>query len=212
MNCQNCQKKLPNAVRRGRRPRYCSGRCRVAAHRARNKPLLGSVMTDNSDLIAAAIKLHLRMASPLFADVTYGPGVFWRRANGVRLIASDIRPLPGIAVQADFQALPYRDAAFDGLVLDPPYVHHPATHHTTERYNSGTTDGMDHDGILNLYRAGIAEAARVLKPDGILLIKCKDEVESGQQRWSAYRIARGCRRIRICRCRFAAAGTEATEG
>ena len=36
------------------------------------------------------------------------------------------------------------------------------------------------------------EAYRVLKPGGLLCVKCKDEVESGVQRWShleLYRIA-----------------------
>lgn len=48
----------------------------------------------------------------------------------------------------------------------------------------GTTGGMYHRDIRALYRGGIQEAWRILKPGGKLLIKGKDEVESGRQCWS----------------------------
>jgi DNA modification methylase len=35
-----------------------------------------------------------------------------------------------------------------------------------------------------MYRDGMAEAYRVLKHKGILIIKCMDQVQSGRQQWA----------------------------
>jgi hypothetical protein len=186
MRCQYCRCQF--RPQRTTRARFCSPRCRVAAHRAKTAlPTSSVVLTDNGDLISTALRLHLRRVDPLVADVTYGRGLFWRRHNGVRrLIGSDIRALRGIAVQTDFRALPYRDNYFDAVVLDPPYLHDPGAHHSTDaRYGAATMMGAaTHDDILDLYRGGITEAARVLKRGGLLLLKCQDEIIGGRQRWS----------------------------
>ena len=54
------------------------------------------------------------------------------------------------------------------------------------RYNNAATSkGMCHrDILLKLYYPGMKEAARILKPGGQLWVKCKDEIESSEQRWS----------------------------
>ena len=44
--------------------------------------------------------------------------------------------------------------------------------------------GCSHDNIMNLYRAGMMEAARTLKPRGLLFVKCKDRVQQGKNRWA----------------------------
>ena len=50
--------------------------------------------------------------------------------------------------------------------------------------NDATTGNIGHDAILDLYRQGMAEAARVARRGGQLWLKCKDEIESGKQRWA----------------------------
>jgi len=48
----------------------------------------------------------------------------------------------------------------------------------------GDDKRSDNAGIMTLYESGMTEAIRILKPGGLLLVKCKDEIESGQQRWN----------------------------
>jgi methylase of polypeptide subunit release factors len=69
-------------------------------------------------------------------------------------------------------------------VLDPPYIHSPGRHQTDHRYNNAaTTKGFYYTDILDLYMKGFIEAKRVLKPGGLLWVKCMDQVMSGKQQW-----------------------------
>jgi hypothetical protein len=141
-----------------------------------------TVYGDNSALISAVARLYLPDGA-LVADVTWGEGVFWRRFNGrrrVTLIGSDVRPLA--EVQADFRRLPYADASVDVAALDPPYTHcgHYLNNH---RYGSSLTDHMRHAEIMALYREGMVEARRVLRPGGTMWVKCKDENDH-KQNWA----------------------------
>jgi tRNA G10 N-methylase Trm11 len=65
-----------------------------------------------------------------------------------------------------------------------PIIPRPSKNHhdyaaATHRYNGHrTTAGMLNCDIMELYRAAMREASRVLKPEGgTLWVKCKDEVE-----------------------------------
>ena len=152
-------------------------------------PHIRTVQGNNADLIAAVARLYLPDAA-VVADVTWGKGVFWRRFNERRrftLIGSDIRALGGRLV-ADFRCLPYADASIDVVVLDPPYVHTGANgHYLDDNYGgAATTPSFNHDAIITLYRDGLVEALRVLRPNGQAWVKCQDEIESGRQRRCAY--------------------------
>jgi len=73
----------------------------------------------------------------------------------------------------------------DIVEFDPPYCHNPGKLMVDANYrNAETTKGLYHLDILNLYQEGMIESKRVLKRDGLILVKCKDEVESSIQQWS----------------------------
>lgn len=157
-------------------------------------PPVGAVSTGtNADLFAEAGRLYIPPGS-VVADVTYGSGRFWRKfpVGTVDLLASDLDGSHG-ALVADFRALPYRDSSVDVVVFDPPYTHHPGRHGdgayaaTSSRYrNRQTTASLYNEGIMELYRAGMAEAARVMKDSGsTLLVKCKDMVQRDVMCWSS---------------------------
>lgn len=152
------------------------------------------VVGDNSDLIEHISPLYLPDGA-VIRDVTWGKGVFWRKLDTSRysLQGSDlgehIGGHPGwdghTVWKADFTALPDKDESADIVVLDPPYIHNPSSHSTDSRYNNvTTTGGFYHRDIRELYIKGMAEAYRILKPGGTLMVKCKDQVESGIQCWA----------------------------
>jgi hypothetical protein len=167
-----------------------SARARASRAGKRLRPIDGPLPRDvrtihgnNSALIAAVAHLYLPDEA-IIADVTRGMGVFWRRfiPRHRLLIGSDLREVAGVKLRADFRQLPYADACIDVVVIDPPYTHcgHYLNNH---RYGSALTDNMRHREIVGLYRAGMTEALRVLKPGGTLWVKCQDE-NDGQQYWT----------------------------
>jgi hypothetical protein len=104
----------------------CSNRCRQQLHRWRHgKPIGATVHGTNADLIRRVKRLYLRQDDLLIADVTHGNGAFWRKSGERRILRSDMDPLRGIDLVADFRALPYASGSLDVIVLDPPYVHDP---------------------------------------------------------------------------------------
>jgi transcriptional regulator with XRE-family HTH domain len=141
----------------------------------------------NDGLFPQILSLYVTPGSAV-ADVTYGKGVFWRNIpEGLyQLKASDI------ASGIDCRALPYNDETIDCVVLDPPYMHTPGGtahvgHQNYEGYyrNNTAENGSDkkyHEAVLDLYFKAGDEAGRVLRKDGILIVKCADEVCANQQR------------------------------
>ncbi|MEN6547901.1 MAG: site-specific DNA-methyltransferase, partial [Armatimonadia bacterium] len=151
------------------------------------EPVTASIYTayacNNDELIAQVARLYLRDGDRI-ADVSYGKGVFWRQVNLSRFDfhPSDICTCPD--APHDFRGLPYEDGSFDVLVLDPPYSHDPGRGMITNSSyrNFETTGHLNHEGIVRLYAEGMREAKRVLRPEGLLWVKCQDEIESGKQR------------------------------
>lgn len=141
--------------------------------------------TGNNDILFEQVaKLYLRDGMKI-ADVTWGKGVFWKLINLSRFDfhKSDLITCPDTPY--DFTNLPYKDEDFDTVVFDPPYAHNPGKMMVDANYkNAETTKGFYHKDIINLYRRGMVEAVRILKSGGLLLVKCRDEIESSVQKRS----------------------------
>ena len=134
-------------------------------------------------MIEEVARLYAK-GDPKIADLTWGKGVFWRKCPQLRVFGSDLITQP--KRPHNFTNLPYRDATFDIAVLDPPYIHSPGAHQTDHRYqNAATTKGMLWKDLRQqLFVPGMREAMRIVKPEtGQVWVKCKDQVQSGMQRW-----------------------------
>lgn len=144
-----------------------------------------AVVGTNADLIAEVAQLYVKGGHQIL-DVTYGRGAFWKKCGDVEafLFKYDIEPAVGGVIRADFRSLPNGDNSADILVLDPPYMHGGATVKASIRKCYKNGGNGSHRDVIDLYDKGIAEARRVLKPGGLLWVKCQDEIESGKQRWS----------------------------
>ncbi len=159
---------------------------RVARGIATNELIFSASQATNDEVFPKVLKLYVAEGS-LVADVTYGKGVFWKKApkGAYDLRATDLQ------TGVDCRKLPYGDATLDCVVFDPPYMHTPGgtahqNHQNFEQYyyNNGTENGSKkyHEAVLDLYFKGAREAYRVLKPEGIYIVKCQDEVCANQQR------------------------------
>ena len=148
---------------------------------------------DNAEIFPKILHLHVPKGS-VVADVTYGKGVFWKRIpdGDYTLKATDLK-----SSGTDCRHLPYENESVDAVVLDPPYMEGlfredeslagAGTHDAfREHYSNGARpaklEKKWHDAVLELYVQAAAEAIRVLKPRGIFIVKCQDEVSAGIQR------------------------------
>ena len=165
-----------------------------------NDLVLSAHQNGNDRIFPRILSLYVSPGSTV-ADTTYGKGVFWRHVpkHLYRLKATDIRD--GV----DCRHLPYEDKTVDCVVLDPPYMHSPGgTAHTAhgpmeEHYrNNGTgnrTGSRYHEAVVELYRDAGAEAFRVLRERGVLIVKCQDEVCSNRQRFTHVEIMQAYKQL-----------------
>jgi len=165
---------------------------RVAGGVATSNVVLSAHVGENEDVFPQILRLHVPEGARV-ADVTYGKGVFWKQIpkGEYDLQATDLD------TGVDCRDLPYKDESFECIVLDPPYMEGLFRRCTThlagsgthkafrEHYSNGqkTTDGPKyHEAVLDLYLKAGREAHRVLKENGVLIVKCQDEVSANRQR------------------------------
>ena len=165
---------------------------RTAGGVATTNVVMTAHVADNSDVFPVILSLHVPDGAEI-ADVTYGKGVFWKNIDPkkYRLQASDID------TGVDCRNLPYGNESLDCVVLDPPYMEglyrreqsHLAgggTHGAfRDHYSNGekTSGGPKyHEAVLDMYFKAGDEAKRVLRGNGVLIVKCQDEVSANRQR------------------------------
>lgn len=144
--------------------------------------LAATAWPTNADMIVDVARLGYLHGRVL--DATYGRGRWWTKYRPDELVAHDIR-LDGI----DFRQLPHADGTFNAVCFDPPY-----------KLNGTPTDDVDgpygvdvidtRDGRHQLMYDGMAECARVLAPEGYLLMKCQDQVNGGRVNWQTHMFAK----------------------
>jgi DNA methylase len=166
---------------------------RVQGGEATSDLVVSAYVAGNAEVFPQVLELHVPKGV-IVADVTYGGGVFWRNvpAGDYDLRATDI------ATGTDCRALPYEEGEIDCVVLDPPYMEglfrkqkdHLAgtgSHSAFRKFYSDEKPTTDpgpkwHDAVLDLYYKAGKEAWRVLREEGILVVKCQDEVSANRQR------------------------------
>lgn len=146
--------------------------------------ILSAKAGTNADLFPDVLALYVPEGS-VIADVTYGRGVFWKHVDKTKYRLSTFDLYSDFAAQqADFRELPIGNEQLDALVLDPPYFPtHNAGKVMSSSYHNMTINRRTPQQVLELYFEGYKEAHRVLKPGGILIVKCQDQVDCGKQFW-----------------------------
>jgi hypothetical protein len=193
---------------------------RVAGGTPTTDLVFSAQVGGNADVFPHILRLHVPRGS-VVADVTYGQGVFWKHVpvDDYKLLASDLDvkrvdgpalfPRSGVEVATgvDCRHLPYESGSLDCVVLDPPYMEgllrstqeHLAGSGTHGSFRAAYSNGKPtaaghpkwHDAVVDLYARAGAEAYRVLRPGGVLIVKCQDEVSANKQRLTHVEVITG---------------------
>jgi len=180
---------------------------RVQGGIATTDVLLSAHLSGNAEVFPQILNLHVPEGS-VVADVTFGGGVFWRNVPPGKYVlkATDI------ATGVDCRKLPYEDGSIDCVVLDPPYMEGFFRRTDTTKAGSGThsafrdyySNGDEapggakwHQAVLDLYFRAGREAHRVLRDEGVLIVKCQDEVSANRQWLTHIEIVREYERLRF---------------
>jgi len=165
---------------------------RVAGGVTTSDVAVSAHVSGNAEVFPQILALHVPAGSTV-ADVTWGKGVFWTNVPRGRydLKASDIQ------MGIDCRKLPYEDRSIDCVVLDPPYMEglfrksedHMAGGGSHAAFRANYSNGKAtaepgpkwHAAVTDLYFKAGAEALRVLRPEGVLITKCQDEVSANRQ-------------------------------
>ncbi len=153
--------------------------------------IMSAYVSGNADVFPDILELHVPKGAKI-ADVTYGGGVFWKNVD-----ISDYELLPtDISSGVDCRSLPYAASSIDAVVLDPPYMEGLLRNNSEhkagggkfsafrEYYSNGDEESHGpkwHAAVTDLYFKAGVEAYRVLKENGILIVKCQDEVSANRQ-------------------------------
>lgn len=138
----------------------------------------------NGHLIADVARLYLNDTDHVL-DPTYGRGVWWSIWRPTHLTASDLDPTKSpLGRPIDFRDLPWPANHFDAATFDPPYMA-PGGRKTTstddfnDRFGLHTTPATPAENQA-LIDQGLAEVGRVVRPGGIVLVKCMDYINGGR--------------------------------
>ena len=140
--------------------------------------IIKSVYENQTDILRAIQALHC--PDGFECDVTYGNGQFWREIKAPEL-RFDIDPQSSDVIQASSDALPLKDCSLNNLVFDPPFL----TYVRAGREGNGSmvmakrfAGYWRYDELETHYQSTISEAARVLRKQGVMVIKCQDIIHN----------------------------------
>ncbi|MXY66597.1 MAG: hypothetical protein F4206_09910 [Gammaproteobacteria bacterium] len=141
------------------------------------------------ELIERMLDFYPTIPPEPILDSTYNAGRFWKGSNRP-VVSMDIDPQYKPDIVGDNRKMDgVADTSFGVVVYDPPHVGPQGRDKSRKRFDVdfGATMqcGKDEDWTLSyLYPPFLAQAKRVLKPEGLLLAKITDMVNNHRSRWA----------------------------
>jgi hypothetical protein len=142
-------------------------------------PVVRSWSDRQEEILASIVRLHC--PDGFDADLTFGNGSFYRGGIAPPRHRFDIDPQVDGVVQADSRMVPLPPESVGSAVFDPPFL----TYVRAGRDGNGRmlmarrfAGYWTSDELEDHYRDTISEAHRILRKNGVLVIKCQDIVHN----------------------------------
>lgn len=147
--------------------------------------LAATAWRNNAALIEACHTLGYIEDEDEVLDATYGPGVWWKKYRPPKLVTNDLRTDYDTDYHHDFRRFPKAwGGVFTVVAYDPPYKLNGKPSEEDERYGVHIPATWQERNKLCLQ--GITGCARLLCKNGVLLVKCMDQVSRNGKRWQTY--------------------------
>ena len=143
---------------------------------------------SDRELIESLLRFYPTIPVEPILDATYNAGRFWKGSSR-HVVSMDIDPRHKPDILMDNRKMTGVKAKQFGVVIfDPPHVGPQGRDKSRKRFDvdfGATMEcGKEHDWNLSyLYPPFLKQAKRVLKPEGLLLAKITDMVNSHKSKW-----------------------------
>lgn len=133
--------------------------------------LIGTIYYDQSELLNAISMLYLE-SKGFELDPTYGYGNFYKDFRGPRWI-SDLNPKIDNVKKADCRKLNFEKNSVKSIIFDPPFL---CGGGKTGILNKKYGSHKNPPEYLKMVDDSLKEFSRILVVNGILVVKCMDQV------------------------------------
>lgn len=145
----------------------------------KQRKVIKSISYSQEEIIQWIMDLYCPNGFEL--DPTYSKGYFYKKLPEPKL-KFDIEPQVEGVEQADCQNLPIRPDSVNSIMFDPPFVagFSNKSDGGIIRKRFGSYKTIQHE-LWTMYRNALKEFYRILRPNGILVFKCQDVIDSSKQ-------------------------------
>lgn len=148
----------------------------------KKKTVVKSISYSQEEIIKNIMELYKIKEFDL--DPTYSTGNFYKKISKPRL-KFDVEPQLPEVKKADCTDLHLENNSIKSIMFDPPFIAGVPTKTAkkgiiSSRFGSYMSIPRK-NGLWEMYRKALKEFYRILKEDGILVIKCQDTISDGHQ-------------------------------
>ena len=144
--------------------------------------IIKTISYDQEEIIKWVLELYCPDGIQL--DPTYSKGNFYKNIPAPEF-KYDLSPCVDGVVEANCCNLPHESNSIGSIMFDPPFVaaipKGEATGIITKRFSYYRN--IQHE-MWDMYFKALSEFMRILKPNGVLIFKCQDTIDSCKQYFS----------------------------
>lgn len=139
-----------------------------------------SISFDETEIINNILRLHVE-GGQIDLDPTYSIGNFYKPLSIKPKHKFDICPQIEGVLQADARKLPFGAGEIKSIMFDPPFVCAQPTAEAAGIITKRFGFYKNVPELWNFYSDSMKEFYRILAPNGVLIFKCQDTVDSSKQ-------------------------------
>ncbi len=173
------------------------------AEPSRYDPLPSVWFGTDAELLEKMLDFYPRKRPERILDATINRGRFWEGSSRP-VTGLDIDPANKPDVVGDNRDMPFADASFDVVVYDPPHIPNQGKDKKKDfntRFGLGDKSPVGNGyNFTHLYPPFVAEAFRVLVPEGILFCKIADYIHGHRFQWAHVELLKAAEMVGFTAC------------